>query len=554
MPNPIKYSASPQTLALKKGNFWIGTGDSDKGPTSTTGYWNGITPVTGGYSVYINRPSGMPSVYNPASDSELITVTRNISGTTFATGPSALNWYNSQTDYMCLNIDYPQIVSNGISVNVDAGFTPSFPRGGTSWYDVGPSGNNSTMYNGPVWSSTSGGIFTFDGVDDFGVFENYYPLYSGDFAINFWVNFTVYKIYQNVISSVNDGNATLGFWVEFGTTRGFTLYSTGSTLVLEDNVVSLTSLSTGVWYNVCISRVGTGTNNIKLFVNNILCGQNTSNVSIGSASRRLEIARYATGTFDLIFDGKISNIQIYGSRGLSSTEVLQNYQALFPRFLGANIISLGLVLYLDAGYTLSYPGSGTAWNDVSGFSNNSTLTNGPTYSSADGGSIVFDGTNDYASVGNPSSLQLTTNFTVAAWVKRDTIQSSWPAIVAKGDSSYRISASSDGTRFHFAVNTTAGTTFFDVGTFSINTWYYMVLTYSTSSLIGYVNGSELGRNNFGSPLTVLTNSFEVGIGYNSQQAGRNWDGNIAVVQIYNRTLSAEEVLQNYNAQKGRFGL
>ena len=128
LPNPIKYSASPQTLALKKGNFWIGTGDSDKGPTQTTGYWNGITPVTGGYSVYINRPSGEFAVYNPANDSELITVTRNISGTTFATGPSALNWYNSQTNYMCLNIDYPPIVTNGLVLNLDAGFTPSFPK------------------------------------------------------------------------------------------------------------------------------------------------------------------------------------------------------------------------------------------------------------------------------------------------------------------------------------------------------------------------------------------------------------------------------------------
>ena len=60
MPNPIKYSASAQTLALKKGNFWIGTGDVGKGPTSTTDYYNGITPPAGGYTIYLNKASGGP--------------------------------------------------------------------------------------------------------------------------------------------------------------------------------------------------------------------------------------------------------------------------------------------------------------------------------------------------------------------------------------------------------------------------------------------------------------------------------------------------------------
>ena len=60
MPNGIKYSASAETRALKKNNFWIGTGDVDKAPTQVTGYWASITPPVGGYSVYINRPSGGP--------------------------------------------------------------------------------------------------------------------------------------------------------------------------------------------------------------------------------------------------------------------------------------------------------------------------------------------------------------------------------------------------------------------------------------------------------------------------------------------------------------
>jgi hypothetical protein len=55
MPNAIKYNTSAETLALKKGNFYIGTGDVGKGPTSSTGFYNGITPPSGGYTIYLNK-------------------------------------------------------------------------------------------------------------------------------------------------------------------------------------------------------------------------------------------------------------------------------------------------------------------------------------------------------------------------------------------------------------------------------------------------------------------------------------------------------------------
>jgi hypothetical protein len=83
MPNPIKYSASAQTLALKKGNFWIGTGDVGKGPTSTTDYYNGVSP-SGGYTIYLNKSSGGPSIYRPANDSQLISLTNTIAGTNYS--------------------------------------------------------------------------------------------------------------------------------------------------------------------------------------------------------------------------------------------------------------------------------------------------------------------------------------------------------------------------------------------------------------------------------------------------------------------------------------
>jgi hypothetical protein len=82
------------------------------------------------------------------------------------------------------------------------------------------------------------------------------------------------------------------------------------------------------------------------------------------------------------------------------------------------IVTDGLVLCLDAANRQSYPGSGTVWTDLAG-SNNGTLTNGPTFSSANGGSLVFDGSNDYINLQNPSALNLT-ELTVSAWVRTTT--------------------------------------------------------------------------------------------------------------------------------------
>ena len=81
------------------------------------------------------------------------------------------------------------------------------------------------------------------------------------------------------------------------------------------------------------------------------------------------------------------------------------------------VVQSGLVLNLDAGASTSYPGSGTIWGDLSGIRNTGTLTNGPTYSSANGGSIVFDGVNDKVIVPQNSNLN-PPNVTISVWFKR----------------------------------------------------------------------------------------------------------------------------------------
>ena len=126
MPNAIKYNVSAETLALKKGNFWIGTGDVGKGPTSSTGYYNGITPPSGGYTIYLNKESGGPSIYTVNNDTQLISLTNTIAGQTFTSTTQCLVYYAGQTDKVCFNRDYEPIITDGLVLNLDAGFDGSY--------------------------------------------------------------------------------------------------------------------------------------------------------------------------------------------------------------------------------------------------------------------------------------------------------------------------------------------------------------------------------------------------------------------------------------------
>ena len=92
----------------------------------------------------------------------------------------------------------------------------------------------------------------------------------------------------------------------------------------------------------------------------------------------------------------------------------------------------GLLLSFDAANTKSYPKSGTTWSDLSGNGNTGTLTNGPTFNSANGGSIVFDGVDDYVNVANASSLNSSAQ-TISVWYNATTIPGRAATVIGKHD-------------------------------------------------------------------------------------------------------------------------
>ena len=234
---------------------------------------------------------------------------------------------------------------------------------------------------------------------------------------------------------------------------------------------------------------------------------------------------------------------------------------------GPKVVADGLVLALDAANRKSYPGTGTTWTDLSGNGNTGTLTNGPTYSSANGGSIVFDGVDDYTVISNPATFQ-NQNFTVSVWVNPgfqdaaiismiDFDHSSSPApqgwVLQSEDATtnrYYYLAWYDGTNFQPAGGYGAGNGI----QVTTSSWQNIVYSKSGTTLIGYLNGVQVYTAVAGSSNVSYQSNRNFRIGNCIGSAGREFNGNISNARIYNRALTAQEIQQNFNATRGRYGI
>jgi hypothetical protein len=228
------------------------------------------------------------------------------------------------------------------------------------------------------------------------------------------------------------------------------------------------------------------------------------------------------------------------------------------------VVTDGLVFYVDAGNDLSYPGSGGTWSDLVGGNNGSFNSmddiNNPSnnYDSGSGGSIVFDGVDDYVRISNTSTDvfsfdNISATFTI--WVKPDSIDT---MILVKRNNSFGWEIQLDGNGFISWYFQSSGGTFFDQadGTaVSTGQWNHItvVLNRDTNIVSRYLNATPTGTNTSINGLTSLTdNSTDVSIGGRYARNDKYFNGNIGPTCIYNRALSASEILQNYNALKNRF--
>jgi hypothetical protein len=216
------------------------------------------------------------------------------------------------------------------------------------------------------------------------------------------------------------------------------------------------------------------------------------------------------------------------------------------------IITDNLVLCLDAANTKSYGGSGTTWTDLSGDGNNGTLTNGPTFSSDNGGSIVFDGTNDEIDCGSSDNFAFGTgDFTIEFWCNPDTLSTKCMISISSTgtNSTENWQIRYDTSKVKWIYSGTSNV--ISSSTVSAGEWTHVVATRSGTTLTLYINAVSEGT---GSSSANLSDNGTLRIGCTRAQ-NNYFDGKISNVKLYKgKALTAEEVAQNFNALRGRYGI
>jgi hypothetical protein len=223
-----------------------------------------------------------------------------------------------------------------------------------------------------------------------------------------------------------------------------------------------------------------------------------------------------------------------------------------------SIVLNGLVLALDAGNTKSYPGSGTTWTDLSGSGNNGTLVNGVGYNSGNGGSLVFDGVDDYVTLSSSQIAPGTGAFTWNFWVRH--------IPTGGGVGRYSILLSGTGSNTVYGVvymNSDTGLGYYALGNRILDSdpsfddkWWHIAFV-GNGGLSGsrtlklYRNGVQAGSTytynyNFTSTTPI--------IGANHSSFAELMRGNVSNVSYYNRALTAAEISQNFNALRSRYGI
>lgn len=229
----------------------------------------------------------------------------------------------------------PRIVTNNLILYLDAGNTRSYPGTGTTWTDLGGV-NNATLVNNPIYSSSSGGNLIFDGSTNWGQISSFSPSRTSR-TIEVWANFSSPNSTRWLISQNVNNNSPVYFG--FGVNSGNNMYLQAGP---NTHSLPLTVISTGVWYQLCVTISNGDTTNasIGFYLNSTFPIQTTSVYSVADAYLPAggnswviggEYNTSNTPQFQNRFTGAIGNIKMY-DRVLTQSEIKQNFNALRGRY------------------------------------------------------------------------------------------------------------------------------------------------------------------------------------------------------------------------------
>ncbi len=451
-----------------------------------------------------------------------------------------LNQNEVLQNYLFLSPRFPNIVTASLLVNVQAGNMSSYPGSGTTWTNLVD--NTGYTITGGTYSSSNGGSIVFNGTTTFVPIGT--PLSNGtNFTLEAWVFAAATGASHNILSSSNNV-----FWVSGGTLYGG--------IAGSYTLVSSASFPTSVWKHVALT-FNDSTNTMRLFINGAQVNENTS-VTQTYTSETLRIGSHVNaGTPVSFWSGRIAQVRVYNA-ALSAENLLSNFNATKGNYL---IATTNLVLQYNPFDTLSYPGTGTTLSNIAASGLNGTMSN-ITYTSP---YISFNGTTSQVSVADNASLEPGSgDWTVEVWLRYSVITGRTRTYLSKTNNN----GGSADWGYGLRTNPTTSVTYFEVGngttsvtspTTSVtsNVWYQIVGVWTNVALnsIGlYKNGAFVGSNSHSfASIRDTTNPLYLG-NYNGNEFAQQFQGDMGIVRIYNRALTASEVLNNYDANKALYGL
>ena len=409
----------------------------------------------------------------------------------------------------------PRIITNGLLSYLDAGNTKSYSNG-TVWTDL--LSTNHVDLNNCTFNSSNFGNVDFDG-SSYGIVSS--GSLTGSCTVELVFNHQNYGVdryivYKNDYNIIHEGST--GDYLYFVRLTNNSGYTFGD---------SIWSGYTGIY-----QLVSSGETCYLMFTHDTASGV---------------FKAYKNGLLNRTVDGFYNN-----STGLSTgygglKESVGDYYFGYPP-----VVTSGLTLYLDAGNPLSYNGSGTTWYDMNGSVTNGTLVSGVTFDSGTTKSMIFDGINDYVALGSFFTYNY---FTISLWVNPGVTQIQYADIFDNnhtGNRNFVLQQNILNTnQYSFiclnAVNNSETPKFY----LTANMWTHLTLVWNNDKASFYINGVLSGTGNSANPISYNTTSLLIG---NWNGGGRNWNGKIGNFLVYNRVLSQQEITQNFNSQRTRFGV
>jgi hypothetical protein len=344
--NSIKYNPNgSENNALNKGNWWIGTGDVNKHPTSSTGFYRTITP--NGYAIYSPKPSGEPSVHVLNSDNELIKFTNRFYNNNFTTVAECLNYYANESDLLCQTNDFETIITDNLFVFYDASKPSSHPKMGDKWFDLSPNKNNGILNNG-IFNNDNGSLVSGESNSYIYIEPNSFSRNdpnspfspeNTDLCLSIWFKPKTIQSYSTNHNTHNVIFANAGDNFDDNFELGFTKNTIDIYTELKENqglnngkeYTINTSISEDNWYNLVINK--SADFGIKTYKNNVLIDTdpNAKSKFIPSSGFDYELSLFASLHVDTFFNGLISVLLLY-NRALFPAEIDQNFQVMRSRF------------------------------------------------------------------------------------------------------------------------------------------------------------------------------------------------------------------------------